>query len=259
MQRRRRRRRRTCPAAPEAAGPAPPRDTVVHRARKAQHLTSVGRHAQGMPEPLTVVGALRRIRRLADMSQRELADALGVSRAAVSHAEAGRRDLSTGLLARAAALAGLRLALLDATGDEVDGMAEDTARDGSGRRFPAHLDTMLSEQRWSRWAHRFDRPQPTYSFDRDRSGRDRARRESGTPHDHHRPQPGDSPADRAARRKMEARRRAVEERERRFLSGELRELPAPFECTCPAVCDELDDREGKPVHAPSCGCDCDLA
>ena len=44
-------------------------------------------------------------------------------------------------------------------------------RDRGGRRFPAHLDTVLSEERASRWEHRPRLRQPTYTFDRrDRVG-----------------------------------------------------------------------------------------
>ncbi|MFD2091606.1 helix-turn-helix domain-containing protein, partial [Blastococcus deserti] len=74
-------------------------------------------------------GTLRRIRRLADRSQRELAVELELSKSAIAAAESGRRDLPVSALARAAALAGLRLALLDADGAEVAGMAPDAVRD----------------------------------------------------------------------------------------------------------------------------------
>src|SRR3954466_14435010 len=80
---------------------------------------------------------LRRIRRTADLSQGELADALGVARSTVARAELGQRDLPTGVLVRAAGLAGLRVVLLDAAGDEVPGMDEDTVRDRAGRHLPA--------------------------------------------------------------------------------------------------------------------------
>ena len=86
-------------------------------------------------------GALRRIRRTADCSQRELADHLGVSKATVAAVETGARDLSSELLVRAADLAGLRVALVDAGGQEVPVMSGPAARDRAGRRFPAHLDT----------------------------------------------------------------------------------------------------------------------
>ncbi|HYO36266.1 MAG TPA: helix-turn-helix transcriptional regulator, partial [Geodermatophilus sp.] len=84
---------------------------------------------------------LRRIRRTADLSQRELADGCGVSQSTVARAEAGRRDVGVGLLVTAARLAGLRLALLDAEGREVTPMDAAAVRDGGGRLFPAHLDT----------------------------------------------------------------------------------------------------------------------
>src|SRR4051794_11913875 len=90
--------------------------------------------------------ALRRIRRAADLSQRELARALGISAAAVARAESGSRSIPLGLLARAATLADLRLVLLDAEGHEVAGMADEAVRDLGGRRFPAHLDTRFADE-----------------------------------------------------------------------------------------------------------------
>src|SRR4051812_465907 len=80
------------------------------------------------PFPVAAVdlcGVLRRVRRSADMSQRELARACHVSQSAVAHAESGERDLPVGVLSRAAACAGLRIALLDGNGNEVGGMADD--------------------------------------------------------------------------------------------------------------------------------------
>ena len=42
---------------------------------------------------LDLAGSLRRIRRLADLSQRELAERSGISKSALAAAEAGTRDL----------------------------------------------------------------------------------------------------------------------------------------------------------------------
>jgi transcriptional regulator with XRE-family HTH domain len=204
-------------------------------------------------------GVLRRIRRRADLSQRQLAVELHVSKSTVAAAEAGSVGMDARLLAVAAGLAGLRLALVDEEGTEVRGMDSAAVRDQRGRRFPAHLDPMLSEERWWRWADRPDRRQPTYTFDRRRAGDDARRRAIGRPEDHRLPQPGDSPAERAAARRRVRLRAAAEERERRFLAGAFRGLDDGFVCQCPAACDELDDRSGKPVHAPGCSCDCDLA
>ncbi|TFV65108.1 UNVERIFIED_ORG: XRE family transcriptional regulator [Bacillus sp. AZ43] len=202
-------------------------------------------------------GALRRIRRRADLSQRQLAQACGVSHSAIAQAESGRRGLTVELLSRLAAVAGLRLALLDATGDEARPMTADSVRDGANRRFPAHLDTRYGDEDWWHTEHRHARDQPWYTFDRSRRARDRWRGRTDVPDDHLRPQPGDSPAERAAARQRAARRRRQEERQRRVAAGEVPPAPA-FTCTCPAVCDELDDWTAKPVHADECPCRCDV-
>jgi transcriptional regulator with XRE-family HTH domain len=199
---------------------------------------------------------LRRIRRAADLSQRELAAALGISQSAVAQGENGRRDFPAGVLVRAAALAGLRLALLDEDGNEVTPMADEAVRDTGYRRFPAHLDTRYSDERWWHGPERYSRPQPWYTFDRDRAGRDAARRVTGTPDDHQLPQPGDSPQARRARRRQAALRQAAEERQRRFLAGELARLP-DWACECPPECAHLDQGT-RPVHAPNCACGCDI-
>lgn len=198
---------------------------------------------------------------MADLSQRELAARLDAAKSTVAAAETGTRDLPATLLARAAGVAGLRLALLDADGHEVRGMDPDAVRDRGGRCFPAHLDTILSEERGSRWEHRPNLPQPTYTFDRRLPYDDPAARTEGRPDDHLLPRPGDSPRERAAERRAERLRRwrqAHEEHARRRLAGELPRLAEPWVCTCPPACDELDDRSGRPVHADGCPCACDI-
>lgn len=204
-------------------------------------------------------GVLRRIRRIADLSQRELAAAAGVSAAAIGQAESGARDMSVRLVARIAALAGMRLALVDDSGSEVLPMSDEAVRDMSGRRFPAHLDTRYSEEHWWHGPHRYSRNRPWYTFDRDRRMRDVYRDRDGTPEDHQVPQPGDSPADRALARRQDYWRRRAADRQRRFLAGEFAMLDPGFRCSCPAACDELDDWSGRPVHAEGCPCLCDLA
>ena len=203
-------------------------------------------------------GALRRIRRIADLSQRELAAAAGISASAIGHAETRARDLSTGMLSSLAALAGLRLALVDDNGDEVAPMAGDAVRDMGNRRFPAHLDTRYGDDGWWHGPHRYDREQPWYTFDRDRRMRNAYRTRDGTPDDHQLPQAGDSPADRAAARRLARLRARAADRERRFLAGEFRSVDDSFTCTCPPGCDELDDWSNRPVHHAACPCSCDL-
>ncbi|WP_448611275.1 helix-turn-helix domain-containing protein [Geodermatophilus sp. URMC 60] len=210
-----------------------------------------------MADGFDLCGVLRRIRRTADLSQRGLASAAGLSVSAVAHAEAGTRDLPSRALARAAELAGLRLALLDADGREVAGMDPDGARDATGRRLPAHLDTQHTDEVADRWAHRPDRQQPWFTFGLDRAARDRQRARVGTPEDHDVPVAGDSRAERRARRQETARRRAADERERRraIVGRPADEGPT---CTCPPECDEVDDGCGPPRHAGACACGCDL-
>ena len=203
-------------------------------------------------------GLLRRIRRAADLSQRELAARIGVSKSAVAAAESGIGGLDVRMVAAAARLGGLRIALLDEGGREVAGMDPDAVRDRGDRRFPAHLDTMLSEERASRWEHRPHVSRPTYTFDRRRPWDDAASRTTNRPADHLRPQPGDAPEERAAARRAERERRRRQELERRFLAGELRPGDDGFTCTCPSTCDELDDFSSRPLHADDCPCVCDL-
>ncbi|MEW1955015.1 helix-turn-helix transcriptional regulator [Terrabacter sp. NPDC080008] len=102
-----------------------------------------------------------RARRLADLSQRELAAHVGVSCSTVSRLESGFITPTLGLYERILAVAGLRLAVLDADGREVAPVPADTVRDNQGRRFPAHLDVMPPDEvPWERWAFpRYDRPQ----------------------------------------------------------------------------------------------------
>ncbi|SFE07274.1 helix-turn-helix domain-containing protein [Blastococcus tunisiensis] len=203
-------------------------------------------------------GYLRRIRRTADLSQRQLAEGLGIPKSTLAAAEAGSRDLPAGRLAEAAALAGLRIALVDADAREIPPMTSDAARDAAHRQLPAHLDTLHSDEVPDRWEHRPRRRQPWFTFELDRSLRDTRRARHGVPDDHHAPRPGDSPAERRAARQRAARLRREEDLRRRLAAGEI--APSPeWTCTCPPRCDELDDRSGRPVHADECPCSCDLA
>jgi transcriptional regulator with XRE-family HTH domain len=207
---------------------------------------------------MDLVGMLRRIRRTADVSQRELAECIGVSKSAVAAAESGTAGLDVRAVALAAELAGLRLTLVDGAGRELPGMDPEGVRDKSGRRFPAHLDTRHGDQDWWHDAHRYSRDRPWYTFDRDRARRDATRLRDGLPADHQRAQQGDSPAQRSERRRLARSRADHAERQRRLVAGELDGVDLSFACSCPPRCDELDDRSSRPVHAPDCACGCDL-
>src|SRR4051812_4641454 len=151
-----------------------------------------------------------------------MAARMGCSKSTVAAVERGTTGMDARLLARMAAVAGLRLALVDEAGREVPSMTDAGARDRGYRRLPPHLHTIPRDERRSHWEVRKTRAQPTYTFDRIRADRDDRRRRRGTPHDHEVEQPGDSPAQRAAARREAARRRAEEAHQRWLESGAAR-------------------------------------
>jgi transcriptional regulator with XRE-family HTH domain len=204
-------------------------------------------------------GLLRRVRRVADCSQRELAARLGVSKTAVSAAEGGGRDLSVSLLAQAVAIIDCRLVVLDASGAELVPMAEDTVRDGAGRMLPAHLDTRHGDEDWWGGPHRPGLHPPRYTYDLDRRTREGRRRHGlQVPADHHRPEPGDSLAERSASRRAAHAQAAAQELRRRFLAGELPPGPPDPTCSCPPACDALLDTPARVPHVEECPCRCDV-
>ena len=206
--------------------------------------------------PATTSGVLRRARRAADLSQREMAALAGIPRSTLGAAEAGTRDIGMGVLTRVAAVAGLRLALVDGDGVEVPPMDDAAVRDRSDRRFPAHLDPRLSEEGWWHGPERYTRPEPWYTFDRDRPMRDAVRSRHGVPADHRLPGPDDSPEGRRTQRRQASRRRWTEEVQRRLKAGAMPPVE-PWVCDCPPRCAELEDWQGPPRHAPGCPCRCD--
>lgn len=217
-----------------------------------------GQEAESEPETGSVSGLLRRARRHADMSQREMAAAAGLPRSTLGAAEVGTRDLGVTALMRVIEVAGLRLALLDGDGREITPMSGSGVRDGGGRRFPAHLDTRYGDEDWWHGSERYSRTRPWYTFDRSRRTRDLWRGRTGVPADHQEPQPGDAPEQRRAARQRAARLRRQEEREQRLRSGVIWPLDDGWTCACPPACDELDDWSGRPVHAEECPCRCDI-
>jgi transcriptional regulator with XRE-family HTH domain len=214
-------------------------------------------------DPFALAGVLRRIRRTGDWSQRQLADRIGSSKTAVAAAESGTRDLPVSVLARAAAAIGGRLAVLDASGDELAPMDPDAVRDAAGRWFPAHLDTRHGDEDWWHDAHRYSRRRPEYTFDRDRDRRDGRRCRAGTPDDHHTRRPGDSLAERRAARLEEACRRAAARRQAAHQAWVEAGCPTTPDwgtgCTCPPGCEYVEDVNEDLAHAADCTCGCEVA
>lgn len=90
--------------------------------------------------PGSVGGLVRRVRRRLDVSQRGLAERLGVEASRVARWETGRTSPQVADLEAVLALVGLRLVAIDEHGELVDPMREDAIRDRAGRRYPAHAD-----------------------------------------------------------------------------------------------------------------------
>jgi len=120
-----------------------------------------------------VSGMVRRVRRTADMSQRELADATGLSAALIGAIETGDRTPSLRALQRILGAAGFHLEVVDRGGHVVLPLEvwQDT-EDGAGRRYPAHLDTILDPVFGEWWADGFGLTRPPETFRRDRARRD---------------------------------------------------------------------------------------
>ena len=128
---------------------------------------------------LPVVGLVRRVRRLTDRSQRELATAVRVSQATISRIEAGTLVPSIDVVTRILGVAGLWLVAVDDRGRVVQPMGDwDDTRDGAERRYPSHLDTILDPEPGEWWADVYGLARPPETFHRDRGLRDSMRARS---------------------------------------------------------------------------------
>jgi transcriptional regulator with XRE-family HTH domain len=126
-----------------------------------------------------VDGLVRRARRIADLSQRELAAAAGIAPSTIGRIEAGDRQPSLALLLRVLGVAGLELVVVDAQGRVVQPMADwDDTRDGAERRYPSHLDTILDPEPGEWWGDVYGLMRPPETFHRDRARRDMQRARS---------------------------------------------------------------------------------
>lgn len=184
-----------------------------------------------------VPGLVRRVRRTADLSQRELADELGVDQSTVARWESGRSVPDVVQFARALALADLALRVVHGDGDDDEAapLSHKPPRDNQRRRYPAHLD-LVEEADVLTGLPRLATPH--------RARRDARRRRHGAPRDH----PTLAHFDEERRRQWEERRARLGALVRRG-----RQHPHPEEppCSCPIGCEE---RAG---CLPDCGCACE--
>jgi HTH-type transcriptional regulator/antitoxin HipB len=111
---------------------------------------------------LELAGYLVRSRRRARLSQREMAERLGLAHSTWASYERGSRRVPERVLWAALSSAGLRLAVVDDTGQEVLPFPADAVRDNAGRRLPAHLEVQPPDKlpREALRSPRYDRQPP---------------------------------------------------------------------------------------------------
>lgn len=87
-------------------------------------------------EPAAIQGIVRRVRRVAALSHRDLAARIGVSPATIARIERVDGAITLALRDSILAVAGFRLLVLDTGGAEVEPMRSDGARDRRGAQCP---------------------------------------------------------------------------------------------------------------------------
>jgi HTH-type transcriptional regulator/antitoxin HipB len=126
-----------------------------------------------------LAGLIRRIRRILDVSQRGLGELLGVSQSVVARWETERTSPRVSVLQQMLRLAGISVALHDEeSGESVEPMRADGARQRNGSRYPAHVDLRVTG--W--WVPRAVRMMTSIDYF---TSRDRSRR-LGIPSVHYR-------------------------------------------------------------------------
>lgn len=186
-------------------------------------------------ERVHVAGHIRRVRRWADLSQRDLAAGLGVSPAAVGRWETGG-PMSVAMFEQILAVAGLRIMIVEDDGPEsrpTRPMRQDSVRDGGGRRYPAHLDVLPSSPGDERW----DRPRRDVYAPR-RTARDRKRLELREIQSDH-PTAVDVQFEKQVRFELKHMVRMERlERQREYERAHGLTRPEPEPCCCPIECEE---------------------
>jgi transcriptional regulator with XRE-family HTH domain len=177
----------------------------VHDAADDEWLEHIGWvPTDDRPQTADGPGLVRRLRRLADLSQRDAARVLQVSQSTVARWETGNGSPSLVQLQELADLGGVRVVLRDGRGREHPPMRDEVAHDRAGRHYPAHLDphesgwyTPPGSEQDGRWARLWHEARlaavPRVRFTRSRPWRDIARRVHGLDEDH--PSPGRLVAD----------------------------------------------------------------
>ncbi|BCJ38183.1 hypothetical protein Athai_56860 [Actinocatenispora thailandica] len=104
---------------------------------------------------------------------------VGTSHSLISRIETGASQPSLDVLDRILRAAGLQLTVIDPYGRMVLPMQDwDDTRDGAGRRYPAHLDTILDPLPGEWWGDVYGLARPPETFHRDPERRAAQRRRS---------------------------------------------------------------------------------
>ncbi|GAA1810157.1 helix-turn-helix transcriptional regulator [Agromyces neolithicus] len=190
---------------------------------------------------IDVAGLVLRVRRSCDLSQRELADVVGLSQSQVARVESGSRSVDVMTFEKMLSLAGMRIVVVDADDVEAEPVSSDAVRDHAGRRLPAHLDVRppFDPPRAALVDGYRQRPTPKAWYHH-RVQRDRRRGELGLG-------PGDDQPTRGEIAQIERDLLATR------LEAARRQAPARLDddCTCLPVCWEHAG------CAPSCACRCE--
>lgn len=208
------------------------------------------------PGGLDIGGMIRRVRRVCDLSQRDLAARMGVSKSTVNRWESEDGEPSLSQLQQLLALAGWSLSIgpdpRENNGVEPSPMRADAARDLQGRRYPAHLD-VIGFDSWEVFRVRNPRSGPWRRSPR-RETRDEQRRISGVVPDDH---ANDFELAQETRARREARDQKARDDWNRVCDAKVaRGEPDPRiwpDCECIDECFEL------PGCAAACTCRCEIA
>ena len=122
---------------------------------------------------------VRRARRTADLSQRELAARSGVSARTIGRIESGRVSPSIPVLTKLLAVGGYELIMVVAGKQQAVPPMRDLPlgeRDCQGRRYPAHLDVIVDPREGEWWGDYVGLATPPETFHRNRHRRDEQRR-----------------------------------------------------------------------------------
>jgi transcriptional regulator with XRE-family HTH domain len=159
---------------PKPVPRAEPQPDPVQRAIEA-----ADKAADARVDQILVSGLVRRARRIADLSQRELAEKARLSRSTIGRIETGSVMPSLAVLQRILRATDLYLVVVDKDGQVIKPMVNaDDLYNGAGRRYPAHLDTILDPEPGEWWADQYGLARPPETFYRDRAYRDAQRARS---------------------------------------------------------------------------------